>query len=113
MTYTELNTNLVGKKVKGVFTGLNIEGVIVEVFAERDGKKVALDDENAHCKGVRIEMTEQVQWGDCLYTYYESTQRVMPKDFFNKIAKEHGLKKAKAYKVNYEDFGNLRYTHII
>lgn len=63
MKTTDINESLIGKKVKGIFTGLEITGEIVGIV------------EDEYSKGVRIFMDEEVNWGGSWYRYYESTAR--------------------------------------
>ena len=63
MKTTDVNESLIGKKVKGIFTGLEVVGEIVGII------------EDEYCKGVRIFMDEEVNWGGSWYRYYESTAR--------------------------------------
>ena len=63
MKVTEVNQNLVGKKVSCVFTGLKTTGVVVAVI------------EDEYSKGVRIKFDKPVQWGDEFYKEFESTAR--------------------------------------
>lgn len=63
MKTTEVNDRLVGKKVKGVFTSLEVTGIITGIF------------ENEYSKGVEIKLDKPVVWGDFTYKSYTSTAR--------------------------------------
>lgn len=63
MEVTEVNQNMIGKRVSCVFTGLRTTGVVVSI----------VDDK--YSKGLRIKFDNPVQWGDDLYEEYESTSR--------------------------------------
>lgn len=62
MKISEINQNLIGKKVKCTVTGLEVDGVIVGLY------------EDEHSMGVTIEH-EPVQWGEYTYTKLTSTAR--------------------------------------
>lgn len=90
MKTAEVNQNLVGRKVKGIFTGLKVTGTIVSIVEYLSFPWKPKSDENKVCtKGVRIKLDEPVQWGDDFYTEYESTARV------------------------FDDWGNLQYTELL
>lgn len=63
MKTVEVNSNLVGKRVKGVFTNLEITGVITGIFENKDSK------------GVVIKLDQPVVWGNYTYENYTSTAR--------------------------------------
>lgn len=63
MKTAEVNNDLVGKRVKGIFTSLEITGVITGVF------------ENEYSKGVDIKLDKPVVWSDYAYENYTSTAR--------------------------------------
>lgn len=63
MKATEVNSSLVGKKVKGILTSLEVTGVITGIF------------ENEYSKGVEIRLDNPVVWGDYTYENYTSTAR--------------------------------------
>ena len=63
MTTSEINTNLIGKKVKGIFTSMGVTGTIIGL----------VDDQ--HSAGVEIELDRPVVWGDYTYNKYQSTAR--------------------------------------
>lgn len=63
MKTTEVNESLVGKKVKGILTSLEVTGVITGIF------------ENEYSKGVEIRLDNPVVWGDYTYENYTSTAR--------------------------------------
>lgn len=94
MKTTEINESLVGRRVKGVFTGIEVTGTItgiVENYSKSHPKQVANGSpEYQVCsKGVTIQLDKPVRWGDDFYTCYESTSRVS------------------------DEFGNLKYTELI
>ena len=86
MKTSQVNQTFVGKRVKGIFTGLEVTGTIIGIVEDHDpfsqGKPLC-------SKGVRIRLDEPVQWGEDLYKEYESTSRV------------------------HDDWGNLEYTELI
>lgn len=63
MKTVEVNNNLVGKRVKGIFTSLEVTGVITGIY------------EDKYSKGVEIKLDRPVVWGDCSYESYTSTAR--------------------------------------
>jgi hypothetical protein len=63
MEISNINNSMIGKKVNGIFTGMNVTGTIVSIVDEQ------------YSVGVRIKLDKPVQWGDDLYTEYESTGR--------------------------------------
>lgn len=94
MKTKDINENLVGKKVKGIFTGLEVTGTItkiVEGYSKTHPKLVAEGaPEYTLCsKGVKIHLDRPVRWGDSFYTEYESTARVA------------------------DDWGNLQHTELL
>jgi len=68
MKSTEVNKNLIGKKVTCVNTGAEVVGVIVDIY------------EDEEFIGVKIEH-EPVQWGEDVYTTLFSRAR-KPSPFF-------------------------------
>ena len=64
MKTSEVNENLIGKRVAGVFTAMEVSGTITGIV-------------DYGCdKGVRIRLDEGVNWGDEIFHEYESTARV-------------------------------------
>lgn len=63
MKTIEVNDSLVGQKVKGIFTSLEVTGVITAIY------------EDEYSKGVEIKLDSSVAWGDYLYDKYRSTAR--------------------------------------
>ena len=63
MTTSEINISLIGKRVKGNFTAMEVTGTVTEII------------DTEHSAGVRIELDEPVQWGRCTYTHFDSTAR--------------------------------------
>ena len=113
MKHTELNAELVGARVKGIFM-THVTGTIVAVFAEKNGVRCDLNDPNANCKGVEIELDGCVYDGDNKFTRYESTERIMPQDRYNSFVERHGKEYADKVKASVENgFGNLKYTEVI
>jgi hypothetical protein len=51
MKASEVNKNLIGKKVRCINVGLTVKGVIVDIYEDED------------CIGVKIEH-EPIQWGE-------------------------------------------------
>lgn len=64
MKTIDINKALLGRKVKGIFTDLEVTGTIVGLVEEK------------YSKGVEIELDEPVNWGGILYERYQSTNRV-------------------------------------
>ena len=64
MRTTEVNESLIGKRVAGVFTAMDVTGTITAI----------VDD--GFSKGVRIKLDNGVNWGGEIYHEYESTARV-------------------------------------
>jgi hypothetical protein len=62
MKISEISTDLIGKKVSVINTGLRVNGVITGI----------IDDE--HCKGVKVKH-EPVQWGEDNFTVLHSLAR--------------------------------------
>ena len=84
MKTTEVNSSVIGKKVRGIFTGLVVTGTIIDTVEVRNPHN------NELCAvGVRIKLDNGVAWGDCTYHEYESTARI------------------------HDEFGNLAHTTII
>ena len=94
MKTTEVSDKLIGKKVKCIFTGLEVTGTIIDIV-ENTCKTHPKLVEQGHepykvcSRGVRIKLDRPVQYGDCSYEEYESTSRV------------------------HDEFGNLNYTELI
>lgn len=90
MKTSEVNQSLVGKRIKGNLTGLEVTGTIVAIIEECAWPWRPKSEENQVCsKGVRIKLDKPVQWGDSTWTEYESTARV------------------------YDEFGNLQFTELL
>lgn len=99
MKTQDININLIGKKVRGIFTGMEITGTIIDIVSlwsskmsgtETYGEDVPADPEMHLCsKGVVIALDTPVRWGDYFYTKYESTARIC------------------------DDWGNLSHTELI
>ena len=84
MKTTEINNSIIGKRVKGMFTGLEVTGTINCIIKSHDPHTHEL------CAiGVEIKLDKNVTWGDCTYDKYISDARV------------------------HDEFGNLEYTHLI
>ena len=64
MKTSEVNESLIGKKVSGIFTAMEVTGTITAIV------------ENKYTKGVRIKLDKPVRWGSEAFTQYESTARV-------------------------------------
>ena len=63
MRTAEVNEQLVGKKVNGIFTAMPVTGTIIGIV------------EDKYIKGVKIKLDHAVQWGDDFYEDYESVAR--------------------------------------
>lgn len=63
MDIKSINQGLVGKRVKGVFTAMNVTGTISEII------------EDKYSIGVKITLDQPVNWGGDLYYNYVSTSR--------------------------------------
>ena len=63
MKTSEINNELVGKRVKGVFTGMEVTGIIANIV------------DNKYSLGVEIVLDTPVNWGGDLYKKYQSTAR--------------------------------------
>lgn len=63
MKTTEVNSSLIGKRVKGIFTALEVTGSITAIY------------EDEYSKGVEIKLDKPVVWGDYTYYKYTSTAR--------------------------------------
>lgn len=63
MTTSDINSSLIGKKVKGIFTAMEVTGIIDRI----------IDDK--YSAGVHIVLDKPVQWGEFWYKDYESTSR--------------------------------------
>lgn len=86
MRTKEVNNSLIGKRVKGIFTAMEVTGTIIGIVEERS----PWGPSNEICsKGVRIKLDKPVRWGSETFTQYESTARVS------------------------DEFGNLHHTEII
>lgn len=86
MKTSEISEALLGKRVKGSFTGLQYEGIIIGIVTEHDNRT----GNGAICtKGVKVRLDHPIQWGDSEYEEIESTARTM------------------------DEFGNLHYTELI
>lgn len=64
MRTTEVNESLIGKRVAGVFTAMEVTGTITGI----------VDD--GFSKGVKIKLDNGVNWGNEIFHEYESTVRV-------------------------------------
>ena len=62
MKTTEVSIELIGKRVKGIYT-IEVTGTVSGVF------------ENEDVKGVEIELDRPVLWGDHAYSKYRSLSR--------------------------------------
>lgn len=83
MRTRDVDESLIGLRVKGVFTGLKVTGVIYDIVEYRN-------EQGRVCsKGVMIELDSPVNWGGDWYEAYESTARVE------------------------DDWGNLQHTELI
>lgn len=90
MKTSEVNQSLVGKRVKGIFIGLEVTGTIIGIVEDLSYPWKPESKDNQVCaKGVRIKLDNPVQWGDFWYKEYESTARV------------------------FDDWGNLQHTELI
>lgn len=90
MKTLDVNQSLVGRRVKGIFTGLQVTGTIVGIVEDLAMPWKPQSEENKVCtKGVRIKLDKPIQWGPYEYEEYESTARV------------------------YDEFGNLHHTELI
>ena len=65
MTTSDINNSLIGKRVKGIFTGMEVRGTITGTV------------DNQYSAGVEIQLDYSVVWGDYTYTNYQSTARKM------------------------------------
>lgn len=64
MKTTEITKDLIGKRVTGVLTALEVTGTIIDII------------DNVHSAGVEIELCKPVQWGrDTFYTYYSISRK--------------------------------------
>ena len=63
MTTSDINNSLIGKRVKGIFTAMEVTGTIIGL----------VDDK--YSAGVEIELDRPVNWGGDLYNKYQSTAR--------------------------------------
>lgn len=63
MTTSDINNSLIGKRVKGIFTAMEVTGTIIGL----------VDDK--YSAGVEIELDSPVNWGGDLYNKYQSTAR--------------------------------------
>ncbi len=63
MKTTEINNTLIGRRVRGIFTGLKVEGSIIGLVNEE------------YSVGITIKLDRPVQWGDSIYKTYTSTAR--------------------------------------
>lgn len=77
MTTKQVNVSLIGQRVKGILTGLQVTGVITAIVNRE------------HAAGVEIKLDEPLQWGNDVYTKYQSTSRKV------------------------DEFGNLHHTELI
>lgn len=64
MRTTEVNESLIGKRVAGVFTAMEVTGTVTGI----------VDD--GFSKGVRIKLDNGVNWGNEIFHEYENTARV-------------------------------------
>jgi len=71
MKTKEVNENLIGKRVAGVFTAMEVTGTIIGIVREK-----SLTRDEICSVGVEIKLDEPVRWGDYIYTKYCSTARV-------------------------------------
>ena len=86
MKTSEVNENLIGKRVSCICLGVETKGTIIGIVEYHSSYS---PNKPLCSKGVKIELDYPIQWGDDEYTEYESTSRVS------------------------DDFGNLSHTHII
>lgn len=77
MKTNEVTNDLIGKRVKGIFTAMEVTGTITGLI------------EDKWSAGVTIALDKPVQWGNCIYSNYQSTSRKI------------------------DQFGNLKYTELI
>lgn len=63
MDIKNVTIEFIGKKVKGIFTGMEVVGTITGI----------IDDK--YCAGVKISLDTPVNWGGSFYHNYESTAR--------------------------------------
>lgn len=71
MKTTDINNELVGKRVKCITIGEKREGTIIDILEEHDPVTGKLCS-----KGVKIKLDKPVQWGDDLYHEADSMARV-------------------------------------
>jgi hypothetical protein len=64
MRISEVNPELVGKKVSFIFTGLKASGTIQSIY------------ENEYVKGIEVNFDKPIQWGDNFYTQNTFTARL-------------------------------------
>lgn len=84
MKTKDLSSSLIGKRVRGEFTGVAYEGTIIGIIESSDHIL------NQVCtKGLKIQLDHPIQWGDDEYEVVESTARVI------------------------DDWGNLQHTELI
>lgn len=63
MKTAEVNDNLVGKRVKGIFTSLEITGTIIDLVYDQ------------YSTGIIIKLDNPVNWGGGIFEQYTSTAR--------------------------------------
>lgn len=68
MNISEINTGSIGKRVKGIFTGLEFTGTVLSIV------------ENEYTKGLEIKFDEPINWGGHYYKTMESTSRKLDKN---------------------------------
>ena len=65
MKTTEITKDLIGKRVKGVSTGKEVTGTVIDII------------DNRYSAGVEIDLDEPVQWGrDTFYTYQSFSRKM-------------------------------------
>ena len=84
MKTSEVNESLIGKRVIGICTAMQVTGTIIGIV-----RRSSLTSNEICSVGVKIKLDEPVRWGEDLYTEYESTARVS------------------------DDWGNLQHTKVI
>lgn len=84
MKIQDLNSELIGKKVKGIFLGMPVSGTITALVEDREPIHGELCG-----KGVRIQLDKPIEDDTGTYTEYESTARL------------------------HDEFGNLQYTELV
>lgn len=81
MKTSEINNNLVGKRVNGYFMEKNVKGVIISIvneFADNHPKRIAAGEPAKYlCTvGVRIKLDEAISWAGFDWKEYEATESI-------------------------------------